>query len=453
MTNDRQLEKIVVVGGGKMGLPLACMFAHRGGLVVVCDTNPAIVDSINRGIDPHDEPDQGRYVHAGVASGRLRASTDTTAAVAQADAVVVLVSAMLTAERDIDWGNLVNASNAVAKGLRSGTLVSYETTLPIGGCRRTLVPVLERSGLKAGQDFHVVFSPERVKSRHVFERLSETPKVVGGIDAGSASVGEAFYGKYLGAPVINVGTLEAAEYVKLAGMIYRDANIALANELANFAEVAGLDIGPILDAANTDGETFLLRPGIGVGGHCTPVYPYFLINGAARLGLRLELAALGRRINEAQPDRQIERLARALGGLAGRKVHILGLAFRPQVPEDAYSPAAPLRESLARAGATVTIEDPLYDDEEIRRKGFIPGKIVDGNVDAIVLNTAHPEFKNPDFSKWRQLGVKVVLDGRSTWSRDDAIRGGLLYLGVGQGTSEQEAALSGPAGLTAAQHR
>ena len=200
MTKERATGKIVVVGGGKMGLPLACMFAHRGGSVTVCDTNPAIVNAINQGIDPHNEPDQDRYVRENVASGRLRASTDTAKAAADASEVVVLVSAVLTPDRDIDWKNLLNASAAVANGLRRGTLVSYETTLPIGGCRGTLVPVLERSALKAGHDFHVVFSPERVKSRHVLERLGDTPKVVGGYDETSAVIGEAFYKRYLGAP-------------------------------------------------------------------------------------------------------------------------------------------------------------------------------------------------------------------------------------------------------------
>lgn len=423
-------ERIVVVGGGKMGLPLACTFASRGAFVVVCDKNQSIVDSINNGIDPHEEPEQDRYVRNGVDAGRLRASVDTAAEVANADAVVVLVSAVLTREGDIDWGNLASASAAVAKGLRKGMLVSYETTLPIGGCRGTLVPILERCGLKAGIDFSMVFSPERVKSRLVFAKLSETPKIVGGLDNASAIAGVDFYERWLGAPVINIGSLEAAELVKLAGMIYRDVNIALVNELANIAEVSGLDLWPILDAANTDGETYLLRPGIGVGGHCTPVYPYFLIRGAERLGIRADLASLGRSINESQPGRHVARLATVLGGLAGRRVHILGLAFRPQVREDAYSPAFSLARKLRDAGATVTIEDPLYSDEELTAKGFSPQQIGKARIDAVILNTAHPEFNAPDFEGWAACGVTAVLDGRAIWSAERVKAAGLFYLGV-----------------------
>jgi nucleotide sugar dehydrogenase len=425
--------RIVVVGGGKMGLPLACMFAHRGAKVTVCDCNRAIVERINRGVDPHNEPEQGEYVRAGVESGRLRASQDTSSEVTQADAVVILVSALLTAEREIDWDNLVNASAAVAKGLRKGMLVSYETTVPVGGCRRILAPVLEGRGLKAGLDFKLVFSPERVKSRSIFAQLSQTPKIVGGIDAASTRAGVEFYTRWLGAPVLEVDSLEAAEFVKLAGMICRDINIAVANELALFAEGVGVDIWPILRAANTDGETALLHPGIGVGGHCTPVYPYFLINDAARRGMRQELAELSRRINERQPERQIVRLSAVLGGLNRRRVHILGLAFRPEVPEDTCSPALILQESLRRGGAAVTIEDPLYNDATLIQKGFTPGRIAGNGIDAVVLHTAHPEFAHPDFTEWRADGIRAVLDGRAFWSRREAEAAGLIYLGVGIG--------------------
>src|SRR5258708_696935 len=373
MVRERESMKIVVVGGGKMGLPLACLFADRGAQVTVCDTNPSIVQQINQGVDPHDEPKQQQYVHDGIVAGRLHASTATAAEVQHADAVIILVSALLTRDRDIDWRNLVNASADVAKGLRKGTLVSYETTIPVGGCRATLVPILERGGLEAGKDFDVVFSPERVKSRLVFARLTDTPKIVGGIVPASTAAGVAFYSRWLGAPVIDVGSLEAAEFVKLAAMAYRDLNIALANELAAFGENIGLDVWPLLRAANTDGETALLQPGIGVGGHCTPVYPYFLINGAARRGISQDLVALGRQINERQPDRQIDRLETLLGSLRGQHIHILGLAFRPQVREDAFSPAVALQSKLKAAGAKVTLEAPLYDEAELTAKGFTPG--------------------------------------------------------------------------------
>jgi nucleotide sugar dehydrogenase len=285
--------------------------------------------------------------------------------------------------------------------------------------------------MRCGKDFHLVFSPERVKSRRVFERFLDTPKIVGGFDAAAAAAGEALYRDYLGAPVINVGTLEAAEFVKLSGMIYRDVNIALANELAGYAETVGLDIWPLIQAANTDGETNMLFPGIGVGGHCTPVYPYFLINSAARLGIKQQFAALARQINEDQPKRAVDRLAAALGTLQDKRVHILGHAFRPQVAEDAMTLSYALRDALEKQGAKVTIEDPLFDGNSLKQRGLSPGSLNDLSIEAIILNTAHPEYATPDFSAWRRQGIRAIVDGRNHWSKAAALGAGLLYIGVG----------------------
>ncbi|MEA2975609.1 MAG: hypothetical protein QOF19_1129 [Alphaproteobacteria bacterium] len=424
--------RIVVIGGGKIGLPLACMFARHGAKVTVCDINPSLVDEINAGADPHKEPQQDRYVKESVECGNLRASADTTASVRDADAIVVIVPALLTSDRDIDYGNLLAATAALAKGMKRGVIVSYETTLPIGGARAVLAPALESgSGMRCGEDFHLVFSPERVKSRRIFERLLDTPKIVGGYNDAAAAAGEALYRDYLGAPVFNVGTLEAAEFVKLSGMIYRDVNIALANELAAYAETAGLDIWPLIHATNTDGETNMLLPGIGVGGHCTPVYPHFLINGAARLGIKQHFASLARQINEDQPKRTVGRLAAALGTLKDKRIHILGHAFRPQVAEDAMTLSYPLRDALESGGAKVTIEDPLFDATALARRGLCPGSMSDPHIEAIILNTAHPEYANPDFAAWRTRGIRAVVDGRNHWERATAVNAGLLYIGIG----------------------
>ncbi len=423
--------KAVVVGGGKIGLPLACTFAANGAEVTVCDIDAGLVEAVNAGRSPHAEPGLEERVKAGVEAGRLGASLDTAGAVAGAEAVVVIVDAKLTPERGIDYANLRAATAAVAQGLKKGTLVSFETTLPVGGCREVLVPLLASGGLTPGADFHVVFSPERVKSNLIFVHLEETLKVVGGLDAESAAAGEAFYGKYLGVEVISVGSLESAELVKLAGMVYRDVNIALANELAVFAEGKGIDFWPVLNAANTDNETFLLKPSIGVGGHCTPVYPYFLFQGAEAAGLDQQIARLSRQVNEEQPARNVARLKAALGGLDGKKVHILGLAFRPGVREESYSPAFALRAALEAEGARVSLEDPLFGPEELSARGFRPGDVEEVRPDAVILNTAHAEFREPDFVRWKALGLSAVLDGQAVWDRRRVEAAGLTYIGVG----------------------
>ncbi|MGH9719521.1 MAG: nucleotide sugar dehydrogenase [Bryobacteraceae bacterium] len=424
--------KVTVVGAGKMGLPLICQFAARGATVWACDASAAVVDAINRGACPIDEPGIPEMLAAGVAAGKIRATTDTTAAASGSDVIVVIVPVLLTADKDAELSIIEAVSRQIAAGLRRGAMVSYETTLPVGTTRR-LGGILETSGLKAGVDFDLVFSPERVKSQLVIQRLSENPKVVGGVTPASAARASDFYREYLGAPVINVGTTEAAELVKLAGMLYRDVNIALSNELARYAEYSGIDLYPVIEAANTDGEAYLLRPGIGVGGHCTPVYPYFLIRDSERKGEPMRLASLGRSINDEQPAYALDRLERLWGPLKGRRALILGLGFRPQVKEHICSPAFPLREELARRGAAVLLNDPLYTDEEIRSHGFSPCSLSAPSLpEVIVLNTTHDAYRGIDFAALAGRGVQAVVDGRALWPPDLVRQAGLVYLGVGR---------------------
>lgn len=416
-----------------MGLPLASLFADRGASVVVCDISARVVDAVNRGESPYEEPELDAYIARNVAAKRLAASTNTTGAVRDANAVVVIVPAWLNDEKDIDYSVLQSASRDIGRGLKPGTLVSFETTVAVGGTRSQLVPVLEQeSGLKAGADFFVSFSPERVKANLVLARLQETPKIVGGFNEASTRKAAELYGTYLGAPVIDVVSLEAAELAKLAGMLYRDVNIALANELAALSEIAGVDFSLVREAANTDGESKLLLPGIGVGGHCTPVYPYFMINDAMRRGVPQRLSTAARAINDEQPARSVARLERQWKPVKGRAVHILGLGFRPDVKVDTYSTAYPLRDALAAKGAVVTIEDPYYTDDELRAAGFVPARIGRDRIEAIVLNTAHSAFKSPDFAQWRAQGIEAAIDGRNFWSADAASRAGILYLGIGR---------------------
>lgn len=414
-----------------MGLPLACVFGKHGAAVSVADVNASLVQTIQAGECPYEEPGLAPLMASLHAAGRLCATTDTADAVSRSDVIVVIVPAHLTAERDIDFSFLQAASAAVGRGLRPGALVIYETTISVGGTRRKLIPVLEKhSGLRAGTDFMVGYSPERVKANLVLERLETTPKVVGGLDEASLTRTAALYREYLNAPVDEVGTIEAAEMTKLLGMLYRDVNIALANELAAFCELSGVDFDRVRSSANSDGEANVLLPGIGVGGHCTPVYPYFLTRESRRLGMTQRISEAAREINDQQPARHLARVTKLWRPLRGQPVHVLGLGFRPGVKVDIFSPAYALRTELQALGAVVTISDPYYADEELRVLGFQPARAQDAKV--IVLNTAHDDFATPDFAEWRRAGVEVVLDGRNLWNRISAEAAGLLYFGIGR---------------------
>jgi perosamine synthetase len=435
--------KVVVVGAGKMGLPLACQIADQGASVTACDVNAVAVARINAGVCPIDEPGMPELLARVVAKGALVASTETAAAAAGADVVIVIVPALLTADLDVDTSILESVAATLATAIRPGTLVSFETTMPVGGTRARLLPALEGGGLVAGEDFDLVFSPERVKSQSVLRNLTVNPKVVGGITPAAAARGEEFYTSFLGAPVQNVGTLEAAEMVKLAGMVYRDVSIALANELARYAEAVGVDLPSLIDAVNTDGEAALLQPGIGVGGHCTPVYPHFLIRDAERRGLSVPIADRSRRTNDGQAEHAVGRLEAAVGDLDGRAVTILGLAFRPRVKEHVCSTAFLLQEALARRGATVRLCDPLYGAAEIEAHGFVPATLDDLD-EVLVVNTAHDEFVALDPVALAARGVTAVLDGRNCLDGAAVRAAGLAYVGIGRGTPEPSVARSLP---------
>ena len=423
--------RINVVGGGRMGLPLACVLGRHGANVTVSDINHAIARAIDDGVCPYEEPGLPELMSELHRAGLLHGTTDTAKAASEADVIVVIVPAHLTPDRYIDLSILKEASADVGRGLKPGTLVIYETTVTVGGTRGSLIPILEKhSGLEAGADFHVAYSPERVKANLVLSRLETTPKIVGGLDQTSLQKAASVYREFLGAPVDEVGTIEAAEMTKLLGMLYRDVNIALVNELAAFCEMAGVDFDRVRSAANSDGEANLLVPGIGVGGHCTPVYPYFLTRESRRLGVTQIISEAAREINDRQPARQLDRLAAGWKSLVGQKVHILGLGFRPGVKVDTFSPAYALREHLVQVGAIVTLDDPHYTDAELAEAGFERGRAEASAV--VVLNTAHREFARPDFGAWRRAGVEAVLDGRNLWNQEEAERAGLLYFGIGR---------------------
>jgi UDP-N-acetyl-D-mannosaminuronic acid dehydrogenase len=279
--------------------------------------------------------------------------------------------------------------------------VSIETTVPVGTTRGRVVPALEAgSGLRAGEDFDVVFSPERVSSGTVFRDLDTYPKLVGGLDAAGEARGVALYERFIAAEVRAMGSAESAELTKLAETTYRDLNIAFANELARHADELGLDVQRVIDAANSQPYSHIHRPGVAVGGHCIPVYPRFYLAGDAHA----RLPGVAREINEAMPAYAVELLSDLLGGLDGTRVLILGVAYRGGVKETAFSGAFPLRDALVARRAQVVASDPLFDDAELRALGFEPW---DGEpVEGIVVQTDHPEYAT------LEIPAEGIVDGR-----------------------------------------
>jgi nucleotide sugar dehydrogenase len=411
-----------------MGLPLAAQFAGHGWQVTAVDVNQAVVDTINVGRSHvGEEPGLVEAVADAHASGRLRATTDGTAAARAADVVVIIVPVMLNDRHQPDYRYMDAAAAAIGPGLHGGSLVIFETTLPVGDTRGRYVPMLEAaSGLTVDDDLFVAFSPERLLSGHVFQNLATYPKLVGGIGPASTARAAAFYASVLDAEVVAMSNAEAAEFAKLAETTYRDVNIALANEFANYAERAGVDILEVIAAANSQPYSHIHQPGIGVGGHCIPVYPHFLLSRAPEL----TLVEASRKVNDGQVDRAIATLEGALGSLDGVDVLVLGLTYRHGVKELAYSRALPLIEALRAGGARVLAFDPLLDDDEVVRVGAVPWSwgSTAPDVRAIVTQTADPAFGSLD-PVWFP-GLEAVLDGRNSL-RDLELPAQVAYHGIG----------------------
>ena len=391
-----------------------------------------MVEAVNAGRSPFPgEPGLDDALAEAVAAGRLRATDDTTAAVAEGPDLVVAVPPLLVDPEtgEPDYASLDAVAEAIGRGLKAGTTVSLETTVPVGTTRERLGPALEAaSGLKAEEDFGLVFSPERVSSGSALRDLGAYPKLVGGVGPRSEADGLARYGAALDAPVWGMGSAEAAEMTKLAETVYRNVNIALANEYARFADERGIDLDRVIEAANSQPYSHVHRPGIAVGGHCIPVYPHLYLAGAQDA----QLPRVADAVNRVMPAYAVERLAQAAGDLAGQTVLILGVAFRGGVKETAFSGAFPVRDALAARGAAVVAADPLYDADELRALGFEPWA-PGSPVDAAVIQADHAAYER--LTPADVPGAKVVLDGRGRLDASALEEAGVAVVRLGRPSS------------------
>lgn len=412
------IGEVTVVGLGKIGLPLAVQIAGKGFRVHGADRNPEVIGLVAQGKVPFPgEPGLAERLGVAAGAGALTATSDTTAAVAQSEVVIIVVPLITNAAGDPDYSTVDAATAAVAEGLQAGALIIYETTLPVHTTRGRLGPALAvGSGLSLGSDFMLCHSPERVSSGTVFRDLRRYPKLVGGIDMRSGKGAEAFYRSVLDFDerpdlprpngVWDLGSAEAAELTKLAETTYRDVNIALANEFARFSGAVGIDVYEVIEAANSQPYSHLHRPGISVGGHCIPVYPRLYLAGDSDA----QLPAAAREINEAVPARTVQQLAELTGGLSGLRVAVLGAAYRSGVKETAFSGVFAIVHELALLGAVPLVHDPLFNDSELRRLDLEPYHIGE-QCEAVIIHTDHHEYET--LGPKDLPGIRALVDGRA----------------------------------------
>jgi len=424
---------VAVIGLGKMGLPIAAQYASRGHTVIGVDIRRDVVATVNAG-KSHigGEAFLDDRVSKAVVAGSLRATLDMSTAVAEANVVVVAVPLITDADGKAEFAALDEVTRLVGSSLKSGTLVLYETTLPLGTTRSKLAPILEqRSGLRIGETVFVAFSPERVYSGRIFEDLAKYPKIVGGVDPQSTARAVDFYSSVLEADVLAVANAETAEFAKLAETTYRFVNIALADQLALFGRERGVSVSEAFAAANTQPYSHIHQPSIGVGGHCIPVYPRFLLE-ASRDG-ELSLVRDAQQVDFAMPASYLNLLSEALGGLRGRRVVVLGVSYRPNVKETAFSAAFPIVTALREQGALVTVNDPLFSEEELKDLDFEAIGLREAtSADAVIVQAFHEQYHDLDWKLFR--GLRAVIDGRGGVSAALFAGTGIAFISLGTAT-------------------
>ena len=413
--------RITVVALGKIGLPLAVQYAEKGHEVIGVDVNPVTVEAVNAGREPFPGEahlaDKLAALNPATGNGALRATTDYAEAVPGADAIVLVVPLFVDdATWEPDFTLMDAATRSLAEHLTPGTLISYETTLPVGTTRGRWKPLIEEvSGLVEGADFHLVFSPERVLTGRVFADLRRYPKLVGGLDDAGTAAGIAFYEDVLDFDprpdlprpngVWDMGTAEAAEMAKLAETTYRDVNIGLANQFAVYADRAGFDIERVIDACNSQPYSHIHRPGIAVGGHCIPVYPRLYLSTDPDASV----VRTARQFNATMPAYVVGRAKDVLGDLTGLRTVVLGASYRGGVKETAFSGVFPTVAALREAGAEVLVHDPMYTDDELAAFGWAPYHLGE-RADVAIVQADHPEYR--DLAPADIPGVRLLLDGR-----------------------------------------
>ncbi len=418
LNSEENRMRIAVVALGKIGLPLAVQFASKGHEVIGVDVNPHTVDLVNEGKEPFPgEAHLAEKLAELVPAGRLRATTDYAEAIPGVDAVVVVVPLFVNDETwqpDFAW--MDEATKSLAAHLTPGTIVSYETTLPVGTLRGRFKPMIEQiSGLEEGRDFTLIFSPERVLTGRVFADLRRYPKLVGGLSEDGTRRGIALYQQLLDFDVRedlpqpngvwDMGSAEAAEMAKLAETTYRDVNIGLANQFAVYADKIGVDVQRVIDACNSQPYSHIHRPGIAVGGHCIPVYPRLYLSTDPDASV----VRTARSFNATMPQYVVDRAKEILGDLSGLRVVVLGASYRGKVKETAFSGVFPTVDALRAAGAQVLVQDPMYTDEELEGFGWQPYHLGE-NVDVAIVQADHPEYSK--LTPADLPGVRLLLDGR-----------------------------------------
>ena len=437
---DRAFRKgeinVVVFGLGKLGLPLAAIIASKGANVIGVDVRREVVEKLNRGENPlPQEPGLGELIRETVGRGKLKATLNWQGAVKMGDVYIIVVPVVVDNIGRPDLKPIFDVAEKISQGLERGDVVVIETTLPVGTTRRVQRFLEDRTGLVHGKDFGVAHAPERTMSGRMIKDITGSyPKIVGSDDEKTLNSVAAFYEVINQKGVIKVSDSLTAEAVKVFEGVYRYVNIALANELAIYAERRGFDVLEAINAANTQPYSHIHMPGAGVGGHCIPVYIRFVLYDALMNGINLGLMDAARRVNESMPLHTVLLTIKALNetgkAVKGSKILVVGVAYKPYVREYYNSPAYKVIGELKEMGAEVVVYDPVATDEDLERL-FGVKRWRGEEVDVAVILAGYREFVEMIYGG--NVKAKAIVDGRRVVDPAIAEKLGLIYRAIGRG--------------------
>lgn len=417
--------KICVIGLGYIGLPTSAMFATHGCQVVGVDVNEKVVDALNRGEITIEEPYLDIMVQAAVRSGHLKAYTEPQ----EADAFIIAVPTPITEDKKADMSCVISAAEMIVPYLRKGNIVILESTSPVGTTEDLLVPILEKSGLKIGEELYVGHSPERVLPGKILWELVNNNRIVGGINQKSAEKIRDLYKIFVNGEIY-LTTASTAEMCKTMENTYRDVNIALANELAKICEKVGINVWEVINLCNKHPRVNLHQPGPGVGGHCLAVDPWFIVEKTPDLA---KIIALSRETNDSMPQHVLAKIDDILKDIEGiKKVSILGITYKPNIDDIRESPIIKLIELLdERIDYEISVYDPYMKAHKYQAKDIVTAS---ENSDLIVLAVNHDDFNNlPLQDMSRVMRNKNFFDTRNFFNKHDIENEGFKYFLLGEG--------------------
>lgn len=431
-------NKICVIGLGYIGLPTATTFATQGVNVLGVDVNPSIIETLNRGDIHIHEPGLRDAVSKAIHSGNFRAAIKPE----ESDAFIIAVPTPFHENKFgehngrqyklADMTAVIAATESILPFLRKGNLVVLESTSPPQTTIELVAPILERSGLKAGVDFSLCYSPERVLPGQIMRELIENARVIGGVTPQSAQAGADLYSIFVKGQIIQTDS-NTAEMVKLMENTYRDVNIAIANEFSRLADKFGVDVWEAISIANLHPRVKILNPGPGVGGHCISVDPWFFVETAPEI---TPLIYNSRQVNDSQPHFVLKTVEKALGSLQGKRIAVLGLAYKPDVDDLRESPANEVVHLLQKQGAQVSVWEPFKPDAKLPGINMSP-TLADAlkQADALLLLVKHSEFANLNPAQVAdQTNARIAIDTVNGWDKTSWQNAGfnLVRLGVGK---------------------